>query len=139
MPLTLRTAEKKLGVSPPVARFVIPLGTTINMDGTALYQAAAAIFLAQVYGVDIGLQGILVVLLTSIGASIGTPGTPGIGIVVLATILTAVGIPEAGIALILGVDRIIDMARTVVNVTGDMTASVMMNRFLSHRFARKKR
>lgn len=139
MPLTLRTAEEKLGVSPQVARFVVPLGTTINMDGTALYQAAAAIFLAQVYGVDIGVQGILVVLLTSIGASIGTPGTPGVGVVVLATILASVGIPEAGIALILGVDRIIDMVRTVINVTGDLTASVMMGRFLSHRFPQRKR
>ena len=130
MPLTLKTAEEKLKVTPAVARFVVPLGATVNMDGTALYQAVAAIFLAQVFGIEIGLQGIGVILVTAIGASIGTPGTPGVGVVVLATILISVGIPEAGIALILGVDRIVDMCRTVVNVTGDLTACLLIDRLL---------
>ena len=130
MPVTLKTAEEKLGINPAVSRFVVPLGTTINMDGTALYQTVAAIFLAQVFGVDIGIQGILLILITSIGASIGTPGTPGVGIVILATILSTVGIPPTGIALLLGVDRILDMCRTVVNVTGDLTACTVINRLL---------
>lgn len=100
------------------------------MDGTALYQAVAAIFLAQIFGIEIGLMGIALILVTSIGASIGSPGTPGVGIVILATILTSVGIPAAGIALILGVDRILDMSRTAINVTGDLTACTVMERLL---------
>lgn len=135
MPLSLRTAEEKLKVRPAVSRFVVPLGTTINMDGTALYQAVAAIFLAQVFSVEIGTTGVLVILVTSIGASIGSPGTPGVGIVILATILTSVGIPAAGIALILGVDRILDMSRTAVNVVGDLTACVVMERLRGARLA----
>ncbi len=135
MPLSLRTAEEKLKIRPAVSRFVVPLGTTINMDGTALYQAIAAIFLAQVFGVDIGATGVLVILVTSIGASIGSPGTPGVGIVILATILASVGIPTAGIALILGVDRILDMSRTAINVAGDLTACVVMERLLGARIA----
>ena len=134
MPVTLKIAEEKLGIDPAVSRFVVPLGTTINMDGTALYQSVAAIFLAQVFGVDIGLQGIMLILITSIGASIGTPGTPGVGIVILATILSAVGIPSNGIALLLGVDRILDMCRTAVNVTGDLTACTVINRLLGNGF-----
>jgi Na+/H+-dicarboxylate symporter len=130
MPLSLRTAEDVLGVRSSVTRFVIPLGTTINMAGTALYQGAAAIFLAQVFGVDIGWPGILLITLTAIGTSIGSPGTPGVGIVILATILASVGIPEAGIALIIGVDRLLDMARTAVNVTGDIVTCVVMDRWL---------
>jgi len=113
-----------------VSRFVIPLGTTISMDGTALYQAVAAIFLAQVFGVEIGPTGVLIVLVTSVGASIGSPGTPGVGIVILATILVSVGIPAAGIASILGVDRLLDMSLTAVNVAGDLTACVVMERLL---------
>ena len=135
MPLSLRTAEEKLKIRPSVSRFVVPLGTTINMDGTALYQAVAAIFLAQVFGVDIGATGVLVILVTSIGASIGSPGTPGVGIVILATILASVGIPTAGIALILGVDRLLDMTRTAVNVAGDLTACVVMERLLGAQIA----
>ena len=100
------------------------------MDGTALYQAVAAIFLTQVFGVDLSLGEMALLLLTTVGASIGTPGIPGIGIVVLATILAGIGVPAEGIALILGVDRILDMCRTTVNVTGDITASVVMNRFV---------
>lgn len=129
MPLTLATVEEKLAVPAPVSRFVVPLGTTINMGGTALYQGIATIFLAQVFAVDIGLAGILLVVVMATGAAIGSPGTPGVGIVILATILASVGIPAAGIAIILGVDRPLDMLRTVVNVTGDMVACLVLRRF----------
>lgn len=134
MPVTMETAEKKLGVRPAVSRFVIPTGATINMDGTSMYQAAATIFLAQAFGVDLTLAGYATVLITALGASIGTPGTPGVGIVVLASILTDVGVPVEGIALILGVDRILDMCRTTLNVSGDLVTSTVMNRSLGLRF-----
>ncbi len=130
MPLSLTVVEEKLKVREAVARFVIPLGTTINMGGTALYQGVAALFLAQVFGVDIGLSGMLLIVVTATGAAIGSPGTPGVGIVILASILSGLGIPSAGIALILGVDRILDMMRTTVNVTGDIATSVVVDRFL---------
>jgi Na+/H+-dicarboxylate symporter len=130
MPLSLSTTEEKLGVRPTVARFVIPLGTTINMGGTALYQGVATLFLAQVFGIELGVSGILLVTAMATGAAIGSPGTPGVGIVVLATILTSVGIPPSGIAIILGVDRLLDMCRTVVNVTGDMVACITIDHLL---------
>jgi Na+/H+-dicarboxylate symporter len=130
IPLAMSTAEEQLKVDPPVARFIIPLGATINMDGTALYQVCATVFLCQVYGVELSLLSLALVIITTVGASIGTPSTPGVGIVVLATILQGIGVPPSGIALILGVDRILDMTRTTVNVTGDMVASVVMNRLL---------
>lgn len=132
MPLSIQTAQEQLGVRPAISNFLIPLGTTINMDGTALYQGAAAVFLAQVFGVDLSSTALLLILVTSVGASIGSPATPGVGIVILATILTSVGIPAAGIAIILGVDRILDMSRTALNVTGDLTASIVMNRWLGN-------
>jgi Na+/H+-dicarboxylate symporter len=132
MPLSMATAEKRLAVAPPVARFIVPLGATINMDGTALYQVSATVFLTQVYGVELGFWGLLAVIITTVGASIGTPSTPGVGIVILATILQGVGVPPSGIALIIGVDRILDMSRTTVNVTGDLVASVVMNRLLKN-------
>ncbi len=128
MPLTMQTAEARLGVSQATARFVIPLGTTINMAGTALYQMVATLFLAQVFGVDIGLAGLILVVFLAVGASIGSPGTPGIGIVILAMLLGSVGIPAAGIALIIGVDRILDMCRTMINVTGDLVAASVLDR-----------
>ena len=128
MPLSLQIAENKLGVPSPVSRFVIPLGTTINMGGTALYQAVAALFLAQVFGISIGVMGVLLLVVMAVGAAIGSPGTPGVGIVILASILETVGIPAAGIALIIGVDRILDMCRTVANVCGDLTASAVIGR-----------
>lgn len=130
MPLTLTTVEKRLDVRPAVARFVVPLGTTINMAGTALYQGVATVFLAQVFGVELGVGGILLLTAMATGAAIGSPGTPGVGIVILATILASVGIPPAGIAIILGVDRVLDMCRTVVNVTGDMAACVIIDRMM---------
>lgn len=130
MPFSIQAAEERLGVRPEVSRFVVPLGATVNMDGTALYQAVAAVFLCQVFGVELSTGEMVLLLLTTVGASIGTPATPGVGLVVLATILTGIGVPAEGLALIIGVDRILDMCRTAVNVTGDLTASVIMNRWL---------
>jgi Na+/H+-dicarboxylate symporter len=115
---------------PDVVRFVIPLGATINMDGTALYQAVAAIFLCQLVGIELSFAETLVLAFTMVGASIGTPSTPGVGIVVLSTIVAGLGVPAAGIGLILGVDRILDMMRTTINVTGDLTATAVMDRFM---------
>ncbi len=130
MPLSLSTAEHELKVRASIARFVVPLGTTINMGGTALYQGVATLFLAQVFQVDIGFFGMLLVVVMATGAAIGSPGTPGVGIVILATILNSVGIPPAGIAIILGVDRLLDMCRTAVNVTGDLAACVTIDHLL---------
>ena len=137
MPLSLRVAEDRLQVSPPVARFVIPLGATVNMDGTALYQVVAALFIAQLYGVVLAPAEIAVLIFTVVGASIGSPSTPGVGIVILATILQGLGIPAEGVAILLGVDRILDMCRTSVNVTGDLTACVVMDKWLDERVAAK--
>ncbi len=123
MSLTIRTVEEALGVRQSIARFVVPLGTTINMAGTALYQVVATLFLAQVYQVDVGLPGLLLVVVLAVGASIGSPGTPGVGIVILAMMLGSVGIPAEGVALIIGVDRILDMCRTTLNVAGDLVAA----------------
>jgi Na+/H+-dicarboxylate symporter len=135
MPLTIRTAEEGLDVGKNVARFVIPLGTTINMAGTALYQVIATLFLAQVFQVDVGLSGLMLVVVLAVGASIGSPGTPGIGIVILAMLLGTVGIPAEGIALIIGVDRILDMSRTTLNVTGDLVAAAVIDQ---HSVAREQ-
>jgi Na+/H+-dicarboxylate symporter len=129
MPLTIRTAEEALGVQQSVSRFVIPLGTTINMAGTALYQVIATLFLAQVYQVDVALPGLLLVVVLAVGASIGSPGTPGIGIVILSMMLGTVGIPAEGIALIIGVDRILDMSRTTLNVAGDLVAASVIDEY----------
>ncbi|MEJ2362200.1 MAG: dicarboxylate/amino acid:cation symporter [Gammaproteobacteria bacterium] len=130
MPLSIKTAEENLKVHPSVSQFVIPLGATINMNGTALYQGVATIFLAQVFGVDLGMSVLLLVIVTAVGASIGSPGTPGVGIVILAMVLETAGIPTAGIVLILGVDRILDMSRTAVNVCGDLVAASLMDRWM---------
>jgi Na+/H+-dicarboxylate symporter len=130
MPLSIKTAEEKLGVRTSVAQFVIPLGATINMNGTALYQGVATVFLAQVYGVDITTGGLALIVAMAVGASIGSPATPGVGIVILAMVLNSVGIPPEGVALLLGVDRILDMSRTSINVAGDLVASTLMNRWI---------
>jgi Na+/H+-dicarboxylate symporter len=127
MPLSIKTAEEALHIRPSIAQFVIPLGATINMTGTALYQGVAAMFLAQVYGIDIGLSGMLLVVAMAVGAAVGSPGTPGVGIVILSMVLSTVGIPAEGIALIMGVDRILDMSRTAVNVAGDIVAARLMD------------
>jgi len=128
MPLSMKVSEEKLKVRPSIAQFVIPTGAVINMDGTALYQIIATMFLAQVFGIHLGITALLILSITVVGASIGTPSTPGAGIAILAMILTGLGIPLAGIALILGVDRILDMSRTTINVTGDLTASVFLDK-----------
>lgn len=126
LPLTMETVEEKLGVDNEVGSFVLPIGATINMDGTSLYQAVAAVFLAQVYGMDLGISGQLTIILTATLASIGSAAVPGAGMVMLIIVLASVGIPAQGIALIFAVDRPIDMLRTVVNVTGDaMVTSVI--------------
>ncbi|MBD3289685.1 cation:dicarboxylase symporter family transporter [candidate division KSB1 bacterium] len=130
MPLSMETAEEKLNIRPSISQFLIPLGATINMDGTALYQGVATVFLAQVYGVDLGATALLLIIATAVGASIGSPATPGVGIVILATVLRSVGIPATGVALIIGVDRILDMSRTMLNVTGDLTACTVMDRLV---------
>jgi len=130
MPLSIKTAEERLRVRPSVSQFVIPLGATINMNGTALYQGVAAIFLAQVYGIDVGIGGMTLIVMTAVGASIGAPATPGVGIVILAMVLSSVGIPPAGVALIMGVDRVLDMCRTAINVSGDLVAAKLMDRWV---------
>ena len=129
MPLSIQTAEDHLHVPPSIARFLIPLGATINMNGTALYQGVATVFLAQVFEVDLSAWALLFVVVTAVAASIGSPATPGTGIVILAMVLEGVGIPVVGIALLLGVDRILDMSRTVANVAGDLTACVVVSRW----------
>ena len=127
MPVTLKTAEEDLKVDPKVSKFVIPLGTTVNMDGTALYQVIAVFFLAQLFAIELSMISILVIIITSLLASIGTPAVPGAGVIVLSTILITVGIPPVGILLLLSVDRILDMIRTMVNITGDLTATCVFD------------
>jgi len=126
LPVTMETCEKEIGVSEEVSSFVLPLGATINMDGTALYQAIAAVFIAQTVGMDLNLGAQLTIVFTALLASIGTAAVPGAGIVMLIIILEAVGVPAAGIGLILGVDRILDMCRTVTNVTGDAAVATIV-------------
>ncbi|MDD9939786.1 MAG: dicarboxylate/amino acid:cation symporter [Myxococcales bacterium] len=127
MPLSIRTAEEKLGVRPSVSQFVIPLGATINMNGTALYQGVATMFLAQVFGLELTAGQLALVVVTAVAASIGSPATPGVGIVILSMVLGSAGVPVAGIGLIMGVDRILDMSRTAVNVTGDLLATAILD------------
>jgi Na+/H+-dicarboxylate symporter len=126
LPITMRTVEHDLGVDNKVASFSVPLGATINMDGTAIMQGVATVFIAQAYNVDIGIAGYLMVILTATLASVGTAGVPGVGLVTLAMVLQSVGLPVEGIALIIGVDRFLDMVRTAVNVTGDAVVSVIV-------------
>lgn len=128
MPMSIKTAEEDMKVKPQVSQFIIPLGATINMDGTALYQVVAVFFLAQLFGIDLNTTTILLITLTALAASIGAPSAPGTGIVILSTILISAGIPAVGIVLLLGVDRILDMTRTMVNVTGDLTACLFFDK-----------
>ena len=126
MPLSIETAVNKLRVPESVARLVIPLGATVNMAGTALYQSVAIIFMAQVSGIDLTTTDQLVIVVTLVASSIGAPGTPGVGIVILGSVAADMGIPATALPLVLGVDRILDMCRTAVNLTGDMTACVLL-------------
>ena len=126
LPVTLNVAEHRLGVNNSVASFTLPLGATINMDGTAIMQGVATVFIAQAFNVDIGLGGYLMVILTATLASVGTAGVPGVGLITLAMVLQQVGLPVEGIALIIGVDRLLDMMRTAVNVAGDSMVSTII-------------
>ncbi|AQS36828.1 Na+/H+ dicarboxylate symporter [Shewanella psychrophila] len=126
LPVTIETAEHRLGVDNKVASFTLPLGATINMDGTAIMQGVATVFIAQVYGVDLTITDYAMVVVTATLASIGTAGVPGVGLIMLAMVLNQVGLPVEGIALIIGVDRLLDMVRTAVNVTGDTVATVVI-------------
>jgi Na+/H+-dicarboxylate symporter len=124
--VTKKQVETELKVHPEISNFVLPIGVTINMDGTSCYQAIAAVFIAEVFGVDLTFGQMLIILLTALLASIGSPGVPGGSIVMLIIVLTSVGLPVEGLALILGVDRPLDMLRTAVNVTGDSTVASLV-------------
>lgn len=126
IPVTLRTVEQELGIDNKVASFTVPLGATVNMDGTSIMQGVATVFIAQVYGIDIGITGYLMVVLTATLASVGTAGIPSVGLVTLAMVLQQAGLPVEGIAMIIGVDRLLDMVRTSVNVTGDALVSTVV-------------
>lgn len=128
LPVNMKCTQEKLGVSKEVSSFVLPLGATINMDGTALYQGVCALFIAQIYGIDLTLGQMTVIVLTGTLASIGTAGVPGAGLIMLTLVLQSVGLPLEGVALIAGIDRILDMMRTTVNITGDAVASVYVQR-----------
>lgn len=129
MPLSMKTADEKLGVSSNISDFVIPVGATINMDGTALFQCVTTLFMAQAYGIELSIMNLLLITFTVVAASIGTPAIPGGGVIILASVLQSAGIPIDGLIVIIGIDRILGMFRTAVNVTGDLTASVIFNKF----------
>ena len=135
LPLNIE-CTKKLGVSKEISSFVLPLGATINMDGTAIYQGVCAIFIAACYGIDLNLGQMISIVLTATLASIGTAGVPGAGMVMLAMVLTSVGLPVDGIALVAGVDRIFDMGRTTLNITGDASCTVIVSNMLKKREAK---
>lgn len=126
LPISMETAQKNLRVPEPVSSFVQPLGATINMDGTAIMQGVATIFIAQVYGIDLTMMELVTVIITAVLASIGTAGVPGVGLIMLAMVLNSVNLPVEGIGLILGIDRLLDMARTAVNITGDAACAVIV-------------
>ncbi len=128
IPVTLRAVEKRLGVDNSTASFVVPFGATINMDGTAIMQGVATVFIANVYGIELGITGYLTVIGMAVLASIGTAGVPGVGLIMLAMVFNQVGLPVEGIALIMGVDRLLDMMRTAVNVTGDAVVTTVVAR-----------
>jgi Na+/H+-dicarboxylate symporter len=126
LPVSIECARKNLGVSQGVAGFVLPVGATINMDGTAIYQGVLALFIAQAFGVDLNAGQYLMIILTATLASVGTAGVPGAGLIMLGLVLTSVGLPLEGVALIAGIDRILDMARTTVNVAGDLMTTTLV-------------
>ena len=131
LPVTLRSLENELQVSPRITRFMVPIGATVNMDGTALYEAVAALFIAQVYGIELSLMQQMVVLLTATLAAIGAAGIPSAGLFTMVIVLQSVGLPIEGIGLILAVDRLLDMFRTMVNVEGDAVGALIANRVMS--------
>ncbi len=129
MPLSMKTADEKLGVSSNISDFVIPVGATINMDGTALFQCVTTLFMAQAYGIELSIMSLLLITFTVVAASIGTPAIPGGGVIILASVLQSAGIPVDGLIIIIGIDRILGMFRTTVNVTGDLTACIIFDKF----------
>jgi len=129
MPLSMKTADENLGVSSNISDFVIPVGATINMDGTALFQCVTTLFMAQAYGIELTIMNLLLITFTVVAASIGTPAIPGGGVIILASVLQSAGIPIDGLIIIIGIDRILGMFRTAVNVTGDLTACLIFNKF----------
>lgn len=129
MPLSMKVADEKLGVSYKVSDFVIPIGATINMNGTALFQGITVIFMAQVYSIELSVLAIVLITVTVVSASIGTPAIPGGGVIILASVLQSSGIPSEGLIVIIGIDRILGMFRTAVNVAGDLTATVIFNKW----------
>lgn len=139
MPLTIKTAEEKMGINPSVSRFIIPVGVSLNMDGTAVFQAIATLFLAQVYGLELDTITTIGIIITTILASIGTPSAPGAGVIVLGSVLATIGIPVTAIALIIGVDRLLGMFRTSINVMGDLVTCQVFNRFYLQEAKQNKR
>ena len=128
IPLNMETLQKKIGVDPKVASFTIPLGATINMDGTAIMQGAAVVFIAQAFGIDLAPTALATVVLTAVTASIGTAGVPGVGTIMLAMVFESIGLPAEGVAMIMGIDRLLDMGRTAINVTGDAVVTTCVAR-----------
>ena len=128
LPVTLKTAQERCGASESISAFTLPLGATINMDGTAIMQGGAVVFIAQVYGIELTLGAILTVILTATLASVGTAGVPGVGLITLSMVLQSVGLPIEGIALIIGIDRLLDMTRTAVNITGDTVCTLLISK-----------
>ncbi len=128
MPVSMKSAEDELGVEPAIARFLIPLGATVNMAGSAIWHTSAVMFLSQAYDISLSIPQISIVVATSIASAIGSPGVPGVGIGILASVLVKIGVPVEGISLIMGVDRIVDMGCTTVNVAGDLTASKLFSK-----------
>jgi Na+/H+-dicarboxylate symporter len=128
LPLSMTAAEKNLGVSRKISSFVLPLGATINMNGTAIYEGVTALFVAQAYGIDLTINQYFIIIFTSTLASIGTAGVPGAGLIMLSLVLSSVGLPLEGIAIVAGIDRILDMARTTLNVGGDLMATLVVGK-----------
>lgn len=127
LPISMKTAQENLGVNKSISSFVQPLGATINMDGTAIMQATAAVFIAQVYAIDLSFTAIIMIVITATLASVGTAGVPGVGLIMLAMVLSQVGLPVEGIALIIGIDRLLDMLRTSLNITGDAACAYIIS------------
>ncbi|WP_249872507.1 dicarboxylate/amino acid:cation symporter [Oceanobacillus saliphilus] len=127
LPISMKTAQENLGVNKNISSFVQPLGATINMDGTAIMQATAAVFISQVYAIPLGFNEIMMIIITATLASIGTAGVPGVGLIMLAMVLTQIGLPVEGIALIIGIDRLLDMLRTSLNITGDAACAYIIS------------
>lgn len=133
MPVSMKTADEKLGVASNISDFVIPVGATINMDGTALFQCVTTLFMAQAYGIELSVINLILITATVVAASIGTPAIPGGGVIILASVLQNAGIPIDGLIVIIGIDRILGMFRTAVNVSGDLTACVIFNKFYGNK------